>query len=173
MSRLARHAAWIAAAGLTISAASALPLLTKAQIAKASQKIEACLQKQSNAPGGTGDSRKCIGWIKSDCDDKISAGGEAAHATCSDNETAAWDVLLNKAWSEMPADLGPERFAVMKDIQKQWLAYRDAKCAFLDDPTRSSAWGIMLEADCRMDETSRRAIELRDILADPHIGLPE
>jgi uncharacterized protein YecT (DUF1311 family) len=172
MSRLARHGVWIAAAlALSSYTAAALPLLTKAHIAKAAVKIEACLDKQYQANHGK--AARCIGSIKDDCEGKISAGGEAAHATCSDDETAAWDALLNKAWSELPADLGPERFAVMKDIQKQWLAYRDAKCAFLDDPTRPSAWGIMLEADCRMDETSRRTIELRDILADPHIGLPE
>jgi uncharacterized protein YecT (DUF1311 family) len=66
-------------------------------------------------------------------------------------------------------DLGPARFAKLKDIQKQWLAYRDAKCAFLNDPEHVSAWGLMLEADCRMDETARRTIELREILADPNL----
>jgi uncharacterized protein YecT (DUF1311 family) len=149
------------------------PLLTKPQIAKAADEIDACLDKQLNASGGTGNRQKCIGLVKADCDDHISAGGEAAHATCSDNETAAWDVLLNKAWAELPDDLGPARFAKLKAIQKQWLAYRDAKCAFLNDPEHVSAWGLMLAADCRMDETSRRTIELRDILADPNLAAAE
>ena len=64
------------------------PLLTKAQIAKAAAKIEACLTKQASAK--TPKPAACIGLIKGECDDQISAGGEAAHATCSDNETAAW-----------------------------------------------------------------------------------
>jgi uncharacterized protein YecT (DUF1311 family) len=149
--------------------AAADPLLTKAQIAKAADQIDACLHKQSNTPGGTGNAGKCIGLVKNKCDDRISAGGDAAHATCSDDETAAWDVLLNKAWAELPEDLGPARFAKLKDIQKQWLAYRDAKCAFLNDPEHVSTWGLMLEADCRMGETARRTIELREILADPNL----
>jgi uncharacterized protein YecT (DUF1311 family) len=163
----------LAACALLSSRVAADPLLTTAQIAKAAEEIDACLDKQGKAPGGTGHARKCIGVVKRECDDHISAGGDAAHATCSDNETAAWDVLLNKAWAELPEDLGSARFAELKDIQKQWLAYRDVKCAFLNDPARVSAWGLMLEADCRMDETARRTIELRDILADPNLAAAE
>lgn len=107
------------------------------------------------------------------CDDAISAGGEAAHATCSDNETAAWDVLLNKTWAELPGHLGVERFAVLNAVQKQWLAYRAAKCAFFNDLQRPGAWGLMLSADCRMDETAGRTLELRDILSDPNLAAPE
>jgi uncharacterized protein YecT (DUF1311 family) len=44
-------------------------------------------------------------------------------------------------------------------------SYRDAKCAFLNEPNEPSAWGIMRAADCRSDETGRREIELLDIAA--------
>lgn len=158
---------------LVVGQLSADPLLTNKQIARAAAKIETCLTKQLNAAAGQGDSRKCVGLIEGECEDKISAGGEAAHATCSDNETAAWDVLLNKAWADLPASLTPERFAVLKDVQRQWLAYRKAKCAFLNDLDRPGAWGLMLEADCLKDETARRTLELREILTDPNIGGPE
>ena len=171
MSRMCLFSATLAFAVLTISTAAADPLLTKAQIAKAAQKIDACLNKQYQATGGQ--ATKCIGMIKGACDDAISAGGEAAHATCSDNETAVWDVLLNKAWSELPDDLGPKRFAVLKDVQKLWLYYRTAKCGFLNDLENPGAWGMMLSADCRMDETARRTIELRDILGDPNLAAPQ
>jgi len=148
------------------AAASADPLLTKAQIAKAAAKIDACLLKQDGKKHGK--SANCVGIIKGPCDDAISAGGEAAHATCSDNETAAWDVLLNKFWGDMPAYLSPPRFAALKDVQKVWLSYRGGKCAFLNDLETMGPWGLMLAADCRLDETSRRTIELRDILRDPN-----
>lgn len=87
-----------------------------------------------------------------------------------DTETAAWDVLLNQAWAELPAHLGPARFAVLKQIQVKWLDYRKSKCAFLDDIERPGAWGLMLKSFCSLDETSRRTIELRDILADPNFA---
>jgi len=163
MSRLARHKLWIAAAALVIStgAATADPLITKAQIAEAVPKIEACLLKQSQ---NNAKAENCIGNIKGACDDAISAGGEAAHATCSDNETAVWDALLNKIWAEMPDALRPKRFADLKRVQKLWLAYRDAKCDFVNDIQSLDMWNLMRSADCRMDETARRAIELREIL---------
>jgi uncharacterized protein YecT (DUF1311 family) len=172
MSRTRLINAALAFAALTISNAAADPLLTKAQIAKAAHKIEACLKKQYEAPSG-GQATKCVGIVKGECDDNISAGGEAAHATCSDNETAVWDVLLNKTWGELPDELGPERFAALKQVQKLWLSYRTANCGFLNDPKNPGVWGMMLSADCRMDETARRTIELRDILSDPNFAAPE
>lgn len=166
MSQFVFRVALAAAAILMIAGPlSADPLLTKTQIAQAAAKIESCLTKQFSAPAGA-DNRKCIGLIEGECEDQISAGGEAAHATCSDNETAAWDVLLNKAWGDLSGALAPERFAALKDVQRQWLAYRTAKCAFLNDMDQPGAWGLMLQADCAMDETSRRTLELRAILTD-------
>jgi uncharacterized protein YecT (DUF1311 family) len=148
--------------GLTLApaAAPADPLLTKAQIAKAADKIDACLAKQSAQSNLKPDA--CIGIIKSPCDDAITAGGEAAHTTCSDNETAAWDVLLNRRWSELAASMDAEKFDALKSVQKLWLSYRDAKCAFLAK-NDESMMGYMAAADCRLEETSRRTLELRDL----------
>jgi uncharacterized protein YecT (DUF1311 family) len=154
---IVRIVAVVAATVAFCAAAGADPLLTKSQIAKAARDIEACLDKQD-------DDTKCVGIIEGPCSDAISAGGDAAHATCADNETAAWDVLLNKAWAGLPAVLGNEEFAALKDVQRQWLAYRDAKCAFFklrDD----NVLGLAVAAHCRLDETARRTRELRDILA--------
>jgi uncharacterized protein YecT (DUF1311 family) len=140
---------------LTVAAAD--PLLTKQQIAQAAGDIEACIVKQ-------GDAGKCVGIIQGPCDDAISAGGDAAHATCADNETAAWDALLNKAWAGLPPVLDHKTFAVLKGVQRQWLAYRDAKCAFYK-VRDENVLGLAVAAQCRLDETARRTRELRDILA--------
>lgn len=150
----------LAAVFLVTGTAHADPLLTKAQIAKAADKIGACLAKQSAAtqPKPEG----CTGIIKGPCDDAISAGGEAAHATCSDNETAAWDILLNRRWSELAANMDKEKFAALKSVQKLWLSYRDAKCAFLET-NDETMMGYMAAADCRLNETARRTIELGDL----------
>lgn len=145
---------------LWASAAAADPLLTKAQIDKAASRIEACLAKQGKSSHPK--SGACVGLIKGECEAQISAGGEAAHATCSDNETAAWDVLLNRKWAELSTSLDEQRFAALKAVQKLWLSYRDARCKFVetDDP---SMMGYMNAADCRLDETSRRVLELREL----------
>jgi len=153
----------LAAAALTLSTlAAADPLLTKPQIAKAARDIEACIAKQ-------GDAAKCVGIIQGPCDDAITAGGEAAHATCADNETAAWDVLLNETWTYLPAYVGDQRLPLLKTAQRQWLAYRDAKCAFLG--TANGSWGLLLAALCRLDETARRTRELRAILEEPNLAV--
>ena len=140
--------------------ASADPLLSKAEIDKAADKILACTNDQAGKPKPR--PLACVGIIKGPCDDAITAGGEAAHATCSDNETAAWDVLLNRRWAELAASMDKDKFAALKAVQKLWLPYRDAKCAFLakDD---DSMMGYMAAADCRMDETARRTLELADL----------
>lgn len=140
------------------------PLLTKAEIAAAARKIDACIAKEDDA-------KKCIGMIQTPCDDNISAGGEAAHATCADNETAAWDVLLNETWAALPNAIGPARFADLKKVQKTWLTYRDAKCGFLKS-AEGGAWGLMLASQCSLEETSRRVLELRDVLSDPNFAAP-
>jgi uncharacterized protein YecT (DUF1311 family) len=156
--------ALLALAALILAAtATADPLLTKREIAKAARTIDACLDKQDK-------SAACIGLIQGPCDDAISAGGEAAHATCADNETAAWDVLLNDIWRILPAQIGPDRLTQLTNVQKMWLAYRDAKCRFLN--TADGSWGLMLAAHCRLDETSRRTVELRDIASDPNFAAP-
>ena len=148
---------------LVANVAHADPLLSKAQIAKASAEIEACLQK-SKKP------QDCVGVIASRCDDRIAAGGEAAHATCADNETAAWDVLLNTTWTKLSASMSAPRFAALKDIQKRWLDYRKVKCSFLLDASKNAGWGLMLKSTCVLDETSRRTIELVHIYTDPNIS---
>lgn len=148
------------------TAAFADPLLSKAEIATAARKINVCLTKAENA-----DSAKCVGLIQNECDDNISAGGEAAHATCADNETAAWDVLLNETWSTMPQSVGPARFADLKKVQKTWITYRDAKCDFMKSAD-NFGWGLMLAAQCRLDETARRVRELRDLGGDPNFATP-
>src|SRR5262245_49954 len=148
-------------AASTVSLAAADPLLTKAEIAKAAREIDACLSKNDDAAA-------CRGLIQNPCDDAISAGGEAAHATCADNETAAWDVLLNEVWRALPGQIGREHFAALKGVQALWIAYRDAKCGFLK--RGPAAWGLMLAAQCRLDETARRTLELRELLSDPNFA---
>jgi uncharacterized protein YecT (DUF1311 family) len=145
----------------TISAAAADPLLSKAEIAKAAREIDACLTQADDA-------KTCIGSVQKPCDDAITAGGEAAHATCADNETAAWDVLLNEVWRALPGQIGPEHFAALKGVQGRWVGYRDAKCGFLG--RAPAAWGLMLKSLCKLDETARRTLELREILSDPNFA---
>jgi uncharacterized protein YecT (DUF1311 family) len=55
-----------------------------------------------------------------------------------------------------------EKFDALKSVQKLWLSYRDAKCAFLAK-NDESMMGYMAAADCRLEETSRRTLELRDL----------
>src|SRR5437868_266905 len=118
MSRLRLPILVIASLLLTSTFAAADPLLTKAQIAKAADRIEACLAKQ--AAKSPAKPSACVGIISGPCDDAITAGGEAAHATCADNETAAWDVLLNRRWSELSQSMDKEKFEALKSVQKLW-----------------------------------------------------
>lgn len=92
--------------------------------------------------------------------------------SCVNAETAAWDMLLNREYQaaqgaarRADSDEPDARWAVrtqrLKEAQRAWIAYRDAKCA-----SEGAVWGTgtmrsTSVASCLMEMTARRTIELR------------
>ena len=56
----------------------------------------------------------------------------------------------------------------LRDIQRLWIKYRDAKCGFVESVYGSGTMIVPLTADCRMRETANRAIELAEWLNEAH-----
>lgn len=94
------------------------------------------------------------------CMDK-SNGVTTTMIDCIGAETKQQDVRLNKAYKELTAVLTPERKKQLLDVQRMWLKYRDANCAFYNDPDGGSLARVNAN-DCFMSATAARAKELED-----------
>ena len=101
------------------------------------------------------------------------AGLSKQHAACMDTsggttmgmiecitaETQRQDARLNKAYKAVMADLSPARKKQLLEAQRAWLKFRDANCAFYDDPDGGTLARVNAN-DCVMTATATRASEL-------------
>ena len=74
-----------------------------------------------------------------------------------------WDKELNRVYQELKKTLPEKSFAVLKDSQVQWLAYRDAQIAFINScyDQYDGTMYIPMRASAIMEVTRSRALELK------------
>ena len=82
---------------------------------------------------------------------------------CIDDEFKLQDKRLNAAYQAVGKTLEPARKTQLRDIQRLWLQYRDASCAFYEGATGGTVDSIN-SASCVLDTTQRRAQELEAML---------
>lgn len=116
--------------------------------------IDHCLEQ---AGGDTRARYGCIGLLTRNClsdpVNQTTMGMEQCHR----QELAGWDELLNRYYQTLRADGAlPE----LRDTQRQWIAYRDSKCAFYNVFYEGGSMARWLQADCLRQETARRVIDL-------------
>ena len=92
------------------------------------------------------------------CMDK-SGGTTMGMIECITAETQRQDARLNKAYKALIAELSPERKKQLQEAQRVWIKYRDANCAFYDDPDGGTLARVNANA-CMMTSTAERAGEL-------------
>lgn len=112
-------------------------------------KIEACVAEN---PGldrfGLG--QVCTGIVAEPCAETPEGGTTHGLNACYGRETAAWDVLLNRAWPDLRAraremDVGndvaamnlPSADETLLKAQRAWLAWRAAECE-----AAAAEWGM-------------------------------
>jgi len=78
---------------------------------------------------------------------------------CITAENQRQDAGLNKAYKALMAQLPPPRKAQLQHAQRAWIKYRDANCAFYDDPDGGTLARVNANA-CVMTATAERAREL-------------
>lgn len=120
-----------------------------------SDALEACIirEEKSYATG-----HACIGKAARRCVE-IAQREPLVHVEkCYEPEVAAWARLVNRYFSERPKDARGQRIA---EVQRAWGTYRKLKCDYAafhhGGPDRGRWQGLI----CLMEETGRRAIELR------------
>ena len=88
-----------------------------------------------------------------------SGGTTLAMIECISAETRRQDVRLNKAYKALMAEVTSPRKAQLQDAQRAWIKYRDANCAFYDDPDGGTLARVNANG-CMMNATADRAREL-------------
>ena len=120
--------------------------------------IRACAEKYNqNVDEGE---RRCIFAIVYDPCTKRKAQAAHGAAECFRAEQAIWDDLLNENFQKLRDGLDDDQKAKLRDMQRAWIAYRDATCQFYYDKIQGSMATTMVAA-CLARETARRALLLR------------
>ena len=98
----------------------------------------------------------------SQCMDKASS--TVAMSSCIQTESQLQDQRLNRVYKQLATklDAGPQKS--LRDVQRQWIAYRDANCKF--HVQASGGTLAQLEGGmCVLDMTRERAAELERVLS--------
>ena len=122
--------------------------------------IRACAEK--NQDDLTEAERQCLfNLVAVPCQENTDGGQSTfGMAACFRREAFIWDDLLNKNYKSLRDDLDPQQAAKLRDMQRAWIASRDATCAFYDAKIPGTM-AIPMGAACLARESARRALLLR------------
>ncbi|MCH2075348.1 MAG: DUF1311 domain-containing protein [Rhodobacteraceae bacterium] len=114
----------------------------------------------------------CIGRSAEICMNTSPGGGSTVGMSgCLNGEFEFWDAELNKAYQRVLANAkevdaegygppGVSQEEALREMQRAWITFRDARCAY-----EASTWGGgtgagPATADCLMEETARQTLKL-------------
>ena len=92
------------------------------------------------------------------------AASTLAMRHCMSEESQRQDHRLNAAYGKAMAGISKTKQAQLRDVQRQWIKYRDASCALYTGLTGGTIDGINASA-CLMRATRERADALEAITA--------
>ena len=81
---------------------------------------------------------------------------------CQDQELQRVDRLLNQAYKKVFERLPLDKKVQLRNIQRLWIRYRDAKCEYFYDP-KSGRGGLEEKMECLIQESAHRAKELQEL----------
>lgn len=137
------------------------------------QDTDSCLA--SKAESGP---ESCIGVSAQICMQKTVGGGSTVGmGGCLDAEWNAWDARLNKNYQKLMAreksedaemaDVGsvaPKQAVALRDMQRAWISYRDARCNFVGAQWGGGTGTGPATLDCHMQVTGQQALFLQQML---------
>ena len=142
---------------MTAAAAAAAP--GKHQAADDSKAIQDCIKTAAPAGKPMADAERCIGTLSEPCLDDDKTKSTADKNACNERERAVWDNILNESYRRLRAKLDAEQQGKLRDMQRAWIASRDATCDFYWDYYQGTMANPMI-ASCVNRETARRALFL-------------
>lgn len=96
------------------------------------------------------------------CMDK--AASTAAMSACIQQETALQDQRLNRVYKRLMAKLDAGQQKRLREVQRQWIAYRDGNCQFHVQAS-GGTMALLEDGMCMLDMTRERAGELDRVLS--------
>ncbi len=125
------------------------------------ERIDACVAEL----GAYGDHvEQCLGLHAQPCMEEEENFTTVGMVGCMATEAEAWETIMAREVRRLLPRLDEEQKAALQEAQAAWSAFRDADCAFpqvLVRGTLAQPWS----ADCVMQHTARRAMEIRGIVA--------
>ena len=109
----------------------------------------------------------CIGLIADPCPDAPAANTMTIVA-CQMREEKIWDGYLNDWYGEAVKRLkdDPDALAALKDAQRAWIQFRDAKCDYWEKRYAGGTFASVAAGNCMRVTTGQRALEMRAIFDD-------
>lgn len=129
------------------------------------QAIYECLEA-SRGSGPRAIEDGCVGIVSQPCLDKPENQSTHGMAGCVRREERIWDSLLNDWYTMAREALSKPVRGELRKVQRAWITWRDAKCGFERDRFEGGTMGIPIAANCMMETTARRALELRGLVDD-------
>ena len=128
--------------------------------------IAACLERVIGQPE-LKQMAECIGIVADPCPNAPGANTFTIVA-CHMREQKIWDGYLNQWYGEAEKRLADEPAALtaLKDAERAWIAFRDAKCGYWEKRYAGGTFASVVTGDCMRVETGRRALEMRAIFDD-------
>lgn len=133
--------------------------------------VQACLAQSDGQ-----EQLACAGLAAEQC----MAANEGGYSTvgmgyCTGAEADYWDGLLNAVYSQLSkqekakdkeafSSDAPKTYEAMRDMQRAWIPYRDALCAYEYSQWGGGTGGGPSYAGCVLHETARQVIVLRSFL---------
>ncbi len=130
--------------------------------------LEKCLATAEAAADASAARQSCVGTAAAACMDRTPAGlSNLGMTECLTLEAQWWDKLLNSRYAQLKADLEPEAFASLQDVQRKWIAFKDADCQYIyDHQFGEGSMRLPVSASCDLDATALRALQLGDLITD-------
>lgn len=116
--------------------ASSIEETSEEEFDESQARVDECMQKDSSTAGMVG---------------------------CINAEVAVQDKILNENYKKAMGVLNDENKKILKDIQRKWVAYKEAKCAFY--PPQGTIHRLDA-ADCYLQMTKERAAELAYVASE-------
>jgi len=143
----------------TLFATSAASAQNRKPTAQEIKAVRDCAEKYRDDPG-EGENHCFFSLVAEPCS-KAEGGSNLGTADCYRIETIVWDGLLNDNYQELLDSLDDkEQEKKLKEMQRIWIANRDATCDFYWHKIRGSM-SVPMTAACRLRETGRRAMLLK------------
>ena len=91
---------------------------------------------------------------------KAAGGVDPQLHACDAAEITSRDAVLNQSYRKLLAAITPARQALLRTAERDWIAFRDAECAFRRSADAGGSDAVLVYDACRLDLTARRIDDL-------------